>query len=242
MQKTKEKLRAALVATMAQHGAPTKYEYQFSEAIESALRDAIEREIDAGNRLNFRALDAIRKAAKEKDTLEEALELVRKTFESLTEEDRITEALQRLNIWGGSLRQMEREKKITAEERANFEKEKKGAHYAHFLSEKKLSFSLGLQEWGDGRMYCTNAREHYAHLKALFELHFKQPMPELLSFLKSEVIEAGCFGTDKENGLTIRLFKNGRLDIEGMDAGKIAEINARLSKMCKDYSVIIWKN
>jgi len=241
MQKTEQKIRAALCATMAEQGVLTQYEYQFNEAIESALRDALDREIDAHNVLKFRVLEPLRKAAKEKETLEEALKLIRDTFAGMTAEDRITEALLHLNTWGASLYELERDKKITAEERAKMEKENDGAVYAYYLSEKKLSFSIGLDNtWGEGRAYCTNAREHYAHIRALFELHFKQTMPALLDFLKTEVIAAEAFSTHKDGALIVRLFKNGRLDIEGLDTGKIKEINARLAKTKR--GVIIWKN
>lgn len=241
MQQTEDKIRAALLATFAAQGAPCKYEYQLSEAITSALRDRIEAEIDANNTLDFRKLDEIRKGAQAQPTLEAGLDWVRVHFHSTDRFNRIEEALDCLHYNGGGIWQLEREKKISEAQKARIEKENPRATFAFFLDDKKLSLCLSLSEWGEGRMYCSNAREYYAHIRALFTHHFNAPMPEALNFLKTEVISAGCFGTEKEGGLTVRLFKNGRLDIEGLDAGKMRELNDMIEKKLQKEHTIVFR-
>ena len=244
MQKTEQKIRAALVETFTAQGVPLKYEYQLSDTINSALKDSLEAEIDADNVLNFRQLESIRKAAKEKDTIEEARALIKATFADLGEPERIAEALQCLNFNGLSIWRLTEKNKLTPEQRARIEKEKPRANFAYFIDDKKLTLSISLTEWmNDGRMYCSHAREHRAHIDALFKLHFKTETPALLDFLKTEVIGAGCFGSEKDGGLTVRLFKNGRLDIEGLDSAKLRELNDMIERRLNEIGehVIVFR-
>ena len=59
------------------------------------------------------------------------------------------------------------------------------------------------------------------------------PTPALLDFLKTEVIPADTFGTKKAGGLTVRFYKNGRLDIEGLPAAKMRELNDMIEARLK---------
>ena len=242
---TKEGIKAEILAVFEAKGCPLKYDYMLSEAVNNSFRDAIEKKINECNTLDFRKLDGVRKTAENSSTLEASLDTVREHFQSLTPEMRIKEALQCLKPHGSSLYELEHSGKMTKEERAEFEKAHPHINYVFYLSEKRLSFQFNITDWGGGRKYNSNAREHKAHLKALFAHLFTRPMPDFISELfGNEVIGADAFTTYESGGVKARLYKSGRFDLEISGAhDSIMLANRIIEETHKnEYSIAEWKD